>query len=775
MPSRLTHTLLAFGGCLSVATTAAAADTWTTPYPGVRHLYRTTSDPLRIHALVVDLCSPGVSVRATASSERKRTASSFGNLVGAEAVINGDFFNYSNYATTGLSVGNGERWSDTADSTWSGFLAFGASRAGFSDASELVSTPESWMSEVVSGHAQIVKDGTPVTTYDCSGHFCQREPRSAAGMSANRRTLYLMVVDGRTTVSIGVTLAQLAALMHDVGAHDALNLDGGGSTTMWLASEGVVNAPSGGTQRVVANHLAVQAGGAGMPGNCTDDPDGQLLLDAHLFDARATSDVDGDGLADICARAAAGVRCHLSSGTAITTSVTGPELSDAVGWDDASNYGTMRTADVNGDGFADVCARANAAFWCWISTGDAFDERITGPAWSDADGWNQPKYYTTIRMLDLDGDGRTDVCGRGPDGVRCHLSTGDGFGPELTGPSLTDASGWGNPQYYGTIRAGDVNGDGKDDLCARAAKGMMCWLSDGSSVQQAIDGPAWSNDAGWGAMAYWSTIRLSDIDADGMADLCGRDPEGLVCHRSTGDGFGDAIRGPALADASGWADRTNYATLRMADVTGDGKSDVCARANAGIRCWPSTGDGFGDSFVGPALSDDDGWFQSKYYDTIRLVDVDGDGRADLCARGPEGVTCWPSQGDAFGDGIEGPAFADSVGWGNVQYFSTIRAGGPVRPEPDVDAGAGGSTDASADTGAPSEAGAEAGTWTPGDASNDGSAGAAGSAGGAAGGPSADAAEDSSGCACEAGSTRSGRATWWLALSMGLWIARRRRA
>jgi len=86
-----THVLLQLMLCL-VAATAGASDTWTTPFTGVRYLYRTTSKPWRIHAMVVDLCAAGVKVRATASSERKRTTSSFGSLVGAHAAINGDFF-----------------------------------------------------------------------------------------------------------------------------------------------------------------------------------------------------------------------------------------------------------------------------------------------------------------------------------------------------------------------------------------------------------------------------------------------------------------------------------------------------------------------------------------------------------------------------------------------------------------------------------------------------------------------------------------------------------
>lgn len=59
-----------------------------------------------------------------------------------------------------------------------------------------------------------------------------RHPRTAVGLSADGGTLVLAAVDGRQPHSRGVSLAELGDLMKSFGAHDALNLDGGGSTAM---------------------------------------------------------------------------------------------------------------------------------------------------------------------------------------------------------------------------------------------------------------------------------------------------------------------------------------------------------------------------------------------------------------------------------------------------------------------------------------------------------------------------------------------------------------
>jgi exopolysaccharide biosynthesis protein len=77
-----------------------------------------------------------------------------------------------------------------------------------------------------------------------------RHPRTAVGISKDGDTLLLVAVDGRQEGhSRGATLAELGELMKGFGAHDALNLDGGGSTAMIVKDRAtgvfaVVNRPS---------------------------------------------------------------------------------------------------------------------------------------------------------------------------------------------------------------------------------------------------------------------------------------------------------------------------------------------------------------------------------------------------------------------------------------------------------------------------------------------------------------------------------------------------
>lgn len=111
---------------------------------------------------------------------------------------------------------------------------------------------------VIGGSALLVQGGTRRVSDDTELH-----PRSAVGVDTDTGHLLLMTVDGRSESSGGATLVELADLMAAHGAEHALNLDGGGSSTMVGADETgtltVLNAPSDGTQRRVPNGLGVFA------------------------------------------------------------------------------------------------------------------------------------------------------------------------------------------------------------------------------------------------------------------------------------------------------------------------------------------------------------------------------------------------------------------------------------------------------------------------------------------------------------------------------------
>lgn len=105
--------------------------------------------------------------------------------------------------------------------------------------------------ELIGGFSILVSEGVRVTT-----RVTTREPRTSAGFSADSTTLYLWTVDGRFPGSAGMTYFEMADFMLSHNMAFGINLDGGGSTTM-VVDGTIMNRPSDGSERPVANGMLV--------------------------------------------------------------------------------------------------------------------------------------------------------------------------------------------------------------------------------------------------------------------------------------------------------------------------------------------------------------------------------------------------------------------------------------------------------------------------------------------------------------------------------------
>lgn len=112
--------------------------------------------------------------------------------------------------------------------------------------------------DAIGGQPLLVSDGE-IAVDGCTSSFCRRHPRTGVGVTADGYLL-LVVVDGRRSgYSVGMSLTELARLFQELGATWALNLDGGGSSTVVVNGE-VVNRPSDPRERKVSSALLVLPG-----------------------------------------------------------------------------------------------------------------------------------------------------------------------------------------------------------------------------------------------------------------------------------------------------------------------------------------------------------------------------------------------------------------------------------------------------------------------------------------------------------------------------------
>lgn len=258
---------------LTAAPAAAATRTSTkSPWPGiVLEEWDAPEASSKVHVVIVDLTSSELTVRATGEDLGGRTTVAAATAHGAMVAINGDLFAPATGVPDGLAMAAGVVWTGTHDDARTAVFRFGKV-AGRTDGLILpaesvseVADLAAFTTEVVSGRPQVVRAGVVPASFDCGDAdvvACQRGPRSALGLSDVYRRLWLVAVDGWQAGSAGMTAAEVGRFLRDRGVDDAMLLDGGGSSTLVATTTGgpVINHPSDGVPRPLANHLTIKYG-----------------------------------------------------------------------------------------------------------------------------------------------------------------------------------------------------------------------------------------------------------------------------------------------------------------------------------------------------------------------------------------------------------------------------------------------------------------------------------------------------------------------------------
>ena len=336
--------------------------------------------------------------------------------------------------------------------------------------------------------------------------------------------------------------------------------------------------------------------------------------------------------------------------TGVATGYSDTEIPDS-----ARYYRSFSMGDIDNDKDADICVRRSGGIYCSKSNGAGiFTAPPAAPtlaAFTNAQGWGVDEYGSTVQLADITGDGRADVCGRGPGGIHCATWSPTGVLGSFSPRSTAFSTGWSGTGYFDSIRFPDVDGDGRADVCGRGTNGIECALNNGSGTF-ANTTTSWlstefTNNLLWNNESSGSTIQYGDIDGDGKIDVCGRATDGIRCAQH--DKASQKFVNPKLWGASDDFDdvglwfvgRSYYWSIQLADINGDGRADVCGRGGGGLRCGISMGSSFALSqFMIPVNPYNDGgffdtsWEEDRYGSTLRFGDLNGDKHADVCARGP---------------------------------------------------------------------------------------------------------------------------------------------
>ena len=224
--------------------------------------------PQFVNVLEADLNADGVLIDVVQPDSGRMLTSKLALAHGAVAAVNGSFFEADGTPSI-FFQDNGQVIREDDDERIR-FVEDGAvATTTNGDATVVRRSLAEWQlfasfADVLVTGPLLVWDGE-LTDQDVIGFNLTHHPRTAAGITSDNRLL-LVTADGRNSQAAGFTMQELALLMRALGSIYAVNLDGGGSTTMWIRDSGVVNHPSdngafdASGERAVANAVIVRLG-----------------------------------------------------------------------------------------------------------------------------------------------------------------------------------------------------------------------------------------------------------------------------------------------------------------------------------------------------------------------------------------------------------------------------------------------------------------------------------------------------------------------------------
>lgn len=216
------------------------------------------------HIAKIDLNCPNIQLIGSEKSDNGTTVSDFAQKYQTNIAINANFY-WKDHTPIGLVVSNGKRWSKYGDTRSRVIFACDkANKCLIEDKNKATPLNKKWQLVIAGWHFYNAKTGkfecAEVDKVGCNQDiFDGKHPRTMLGLDEKNNQLYLVVVEGRQLLNRGISLNELAYLAKNLGVTRAINLDGGGSSTMVVGNKRVNSLPIlQSEERKVANHFGVK-------------------------------------------------------------------------------------------------------------------------------------------------------------------------------------------------------------------------------------------------------------------------------------------------------------------------------------------------------------------------------------------------------------------------------------------------------------------------------------------------------------------------------------
>ncbi|MEZ6018349.1 MAG: VCBS repeat-containing protein [Planctomycetota bacterium] len=344
-----------------------------------------------------------------------------------------------------------------------------------------------------------------------------------------------------------------------------------------------------------------------------------VLVACGLVGELSTADFDGDGRLDILAECEGG-------NSAVVLFNDGGRVFAARQFVQLQVFtGDVRAGDMNGDGLADIVGVSNS------SDQVVFVHAVAGRAFTPPN-LVASRLGTDLALADLDLDGRLDLVTvqNGIADIILHPGTnGGGLGPAITLPTVARPF---------SVAAADLDADGLPELITGyvAQKAI--------SVHGNLGGLSFASEQSSAAGARTPNVAVADLNRDGRLDVAAvhlsiTDHQVTVLHGTASGLEGRPVRIPLANEAS---------TVTVADIDGDGETDLLLSATSGGGFELHRGDGTG-RLEAPIIIG----LPTPYTagELVQVANLDRDGRLDIVAMTTDSNLVWTMLQTSLAPGV----------------------------------------------------------------------------------------------------------------------------
>ncbi len=284
------------------------------------------------------------------------------------------------------------------------------------------------------------------------------------------------------------------------------------------------------------------------------------------------------------------------------------------------------------------------------SSGEWWVGQPNGAAFNTVLGttWSPAVTWVDVQTGDFTGDGRQDLIGRVLQTGEWWVSVSNGVGGFTTSLWST----WSPAVTWVDVKVGDFNADGKADIIGRELDNGQWWV--GQSTGTSFTTSLWAT---WSPAVTWADVKVGDFTGNGKADIIGRVLENgqWWVGTSSGSSFNTSLWAT-------WSPAVTWVDVNVGDFKGDGKADIVGRDLQSGQWWVGLSNGF--SFT---TSWWDTWSPAVTWVDVKVGDFNGLGRDSIVGRVLETGQWWVGQSTTFSFNTSlWATWSPAVTWVDVQ-------------------------------------------------------------------------------------------------------------